>query len=123
MIVWRVAWADGGKSGLEELAAELGEHVDDGGLVLGAVPRAEEAAADVGGVVAEAGVPADQQRLDQEAKRDGALDGRLQPVAGVSDAEDLLAGGLDGSIGQRQEYRSMTAGAVAEGSRVNKARS
>src|SRR5260221_7165910 len=62
LIVWGVAWADGGNSGLEELAAELGEHVGDGGFTLGAVPRAEQAAlADVGGVVAEAGVPADQQ--------------------------------------------------------------
>jgi hypothetical protein len=95
LIVWAVAWPYGRKSGLEELAAELGEHVGGRGFVLGAVPRAEQAAqADVGGVVPGAGVPDDQQRLDQEAERDGALDGGLQPAAGLPDAEDLLAGGV-----------------------------
>ena len=95
-----MAWPYGRKSGLEELTAELGEHVGDRGFLLGAVPRAEQAAqADVGGVVAEAGVPDDQQRLDQEAERDGALDGGLQPVAGLADAEDLLAG-VGGDLGR-----------------------
>ncbi len=43
LIVWAVAWPYGRKSGLEELAAELGEHVGDRGFLLGAVPRAEQA--------------------------------------------------------------------------------
>ena len=42
-IKWGVAWAYGGRSGLEELAAEPGDHVSDGGFGLGAVPRAQEA--------------------------------------------------------------------------------
>jgi hypothetical protein len=113
---------DGGKSGLEELAAELAEHVGDGGL--GAVPGAYLAApADVTGVVAGAGVPGDQQGLDQEPEWDGALDGFLSPVAGVPDAQDLLAGAFAGSIGHRQEYRSAMAAAPAAVSVVYRPRS
>ena len=102
------------KSGLEELAAEPGDHVSDGGFGLGAVPRAQEAApGDVGGVVAGAGVPADQQRLDEEPERDGPFNGGGDPVAGVPDSDDLLA----------RRVSSMTAAVVAAVSRVKIARS
>src|SRR6516164_4935859 len=64
-----LAWLDGGKSGLEELAAELAEHVRDGRAGLGAVPRAQTAPpVDVGGVVGAAGVPQDQKGLDEESE-------------------------------------------------------
>ncbi len=51
---------------------------------------------DVGGVVAGAGVPADQQRLDEEPERDGPFNGGGDPVAGVPDPDDLLAPALEG---------------------------
>src|SRR6266700_1900252 len=93
LIVAVLSWPDGGKSGLEELTAQPGEHVGGRRAGLGAVPRAQLAPpADVGGVVGPAGVPADQQGLDEEPEWDGALDGLLRAVAGISDAQDLLSG-------------------------------
>src|SRR5260221_11252097 len=74
LIVWGVAWADGGNSGLEELAAELGEHVGDGGVTPGGVPRAAEAGLAHGSGGADRhGVPAEQQGHRQGAapKRGG----------------------------------------------------
>src|SRR5260221_2719849 len=64
LIVWGVAWADGGNSGLEELAAELGEHVGDGGFTLGGGPPAEQPGlGEVGGGGSQYGRPPAEHRL------------------------------------------------------------
>jgi hypothetical protein len=38
------------------------------------------------------GIPEDEQHLGEEPERDGALDGLLDPVAGIPDAHELLPG-------------------------------
>src|SRR5580692_7242382 len=75
---WRRSWC----------AAELGEHVLEGGFGLGAVPGLGVAAGgDGGGVVAVAGVPDDDQGVQEQGERDGALDSAGGAVAGLAGAE------------------------------------
>src|SRR5215470_17734240 len=62
-----------GNAGGDEGAAELGEHVFEGGFGLGGIPGLGGAAGgDVGGVVAVAGVPGDDQGVGQQGEGDGA---------------------------------------------------
>src|SRR6266699_3895425 len=65
-VVGRLAWDGSGKSGRDEGAAELDEHVLEGRLGLFAVPGLVVAAGvDVGLVVAVPGVPHHDQGMDQ----------------------------------------------------------
>ena len=57
-----LSWGTAGNAGADQDAAQLGEHVFEGGLGLGAVPGLGGAAGgDVGRVVAVPGVPDDDQ--------------------------------------------------------------
>jgi hypothetical protein len=79
------------KSGRDEDAAELGEHVRGRRLGLRRVPRgAGTVVVDVGGVVAGGGVPDGGHGLAGELERDGALDRAGGAVAGLPCSEDLL---------------------------------
>src|SRR4029077_13231563 len=79
-------------------SAELGDHVLEGWGGLGGVPGLLVAAAgEVVAVVAVQGVPDDDEAVDAELERNGALDRAPPPVAGLTDAEQLLAGG-DGGL-------------------------
>ena len=91
-----------GNAGRDEDAAELGEHVFEGGLGLGAVPGLGVAAGgDPGWAVAVPGVPGDDQGAGEQGERDGAFDGSAGAVAGLAGAEDVAGVGeglLDGLI-------------------------
>jgi hypothetical protein len=97
-----VSWGTAGNAGGDQDPAELGEHVLEGGPGLGGVPGFGGAAGgDAGGVVAVAGVPGDDQGVDEQGERDGALDGAAGPGAGLAGAEDVAGIGeglLDGLI-------------------------
>ena len=83
------------KPGDDQGLAQLGDHVVEGRLGLGPVPRLAELAVEgVVGVVAVRGIPNDDQGLDQHPERDRALDGVLDPVAGLPDTHLLLADGV-----------------------------
>jgi hypothetical protein len=81
-------------------AAELGEHVLDGGLGLGGVPGLGMAAGgDAGRAVTVPGVPDDDQGVDEQGERDGALGGAAGAAAGLPGAENVAGAGeglLDG---------------------------
>ena len=84
------SWATAGITCRDQGPAQLDEHVLEGLLGLGPVPGLGGAAViDVSRVVAVAGVPADDQGVDQEREWDGALDGALDPVAGLAGAQDV----------------------------------
>src|SRR5689334_10590156 len=91
-----------GNAGADQDPAELGEHVLEGGLGLAGVPGLGGAAGgDAGRVVAVPGVPGDDQGVDEQGERDGALDGAAGPVAGLAGAEHVAGVGeglLDGLI-------------------------
>src|SRR3984957_1837877 len=93
-----------GNAGGDQDAAELGEHVLEGGFGLGVVPGLGVAAGgDAGPVVAVAGVPGDDQGAGEQGERDGALDGAAGAVAGLAGAEDVAGVGeglLDGPAGR-----------------------
>src|SRR6266511_3505764 len=96
----------GPKSGGDEDAAELGEHVCGGGVGLGAVPGpAGAVGGDVVGVVAGGGVPADRQGQAGQAEGDGPLDCAGLAGVGLADTDQLL-GVFDG-------YLDCPAGGVA----------
>src|SRR5215471_13658292 len=79
-----------GNSGGDHGAAQLGEHVLEGGLGLGAVPGLVTAARGEGVPgVAVPGVPGDDQGADDQGKWHGALDGAAGAVAGLAGAEDV----------------------------------
>jgi hypothetical protein len=90
-----------GNSGGDHGAAQLGEHVLEGGLGLGCIPGLVVAAGGEGVPgVAVPGVPGDDEGGDQ-GERDGALDGAAGAVAGLAGAEDVAGVGeglLDGLI-------------------------
>jgi hypothetical protein len=92
-----------GNAGGDQDAAELGEHVLEGGFGLGVVPGLGVAAGgDAGGVVAVPGVPGDDQGAGEQGERDGALDGAGGAVAGLAGAGDVAGVGeclLDGPAG------------------------
>src|SRR5574337_1594179 len=76
-------WRSRGKSGGDEGAAELGEHVFEGGFGPLVVPGfGGVAAGEVVGMVAGHRVPDDHQGLHEEPEWHGALDGTLHAVAG-----------------------------------------
>lgn len=80
-------WSGGGgqKSGGDDLVAECGEHVQGGGFGLGPVPRrGGPAMCGVGGGVAVAGVPDDEQAVAEQPERHGAFDGCGDAVAACS---------------------------------------
>jgi hypothetical protein len=83
--------------------AELGEHVLEGGFGLGVVPGLGVAACgDAGRAMAVPGVPDDDQGVDEQRERDGALDGAAGAVAGLAGAQDVAGVGeglLDGPAG------------------------
>ena len=83
-------------------AAELGEHVLEGGFGLGGVPGLGVAAGgDAGRAVAVPGIPHDDQGVNEQGERDGALDGAAGAVAGLPGAQDVAGVGeglLDGLI-------------------------
>jgi hypothetical protein len=89
-----------GNAGGDQDAAELGEHVLEGGLALGGVPGLGVAAGgDADAVVAVSGVPHDDQCVDEQGERDGALDGAAGAVAGLAGAQNVAGVGeglLDG---------------------------
>lgn len=88
-----LAWANAVYFRPLPATSELAEHVGQGRLGLGPVPRAGDlAGVDVGGAPSPDGVPDDRQRLDQERERDGALDGVRDPVAGVAGADQVFPG-------------------------------
>jgi hypothetical protein len=91
-----------GNAGGDQDAAELGEHVLEGGFGLGGVPGLGVAAGGgAGAVVAVPGVPYDDQCVDEQGERDGALDSAAGAVAGLAGAEDVAGVGeglLDGLI-------------------------
>ena len=63
-----------GNAGGDQDAAELGEHVFEGGFGLGVVPGLGVAAGGgAGPVVAVPGVPDDDQGAGEQGERDGAL--------------------------------------------------
>jgi hypothetical protein len=77
--------------GGDDHATELGEHVEDRGLGLRAIPRGERAGRfDVFGVMACGGIPADRESVHDESERDRALHGLFQPVASLAYAAELL---------------------------------
>jgi hypothetical protein len=78
------------------MSAELGEHVFEGRLGLGPIPRlGESTVVGVIGVMAVQGIPNHDQGLDQHPERDGPLDGVLDPVTGLPDTHLLgVAAGL-----------------------------
>ena len=83
-----------GNAGGDEDAAELGEHVLEGGFGLGVVPGLGAAAGGGAGVVvAVPGVPGDDQGVGEQGERDGALDGAAGAVAGFAGAEDVAGVG------------------------------
>jgi hypothetical protein len=89
-------WCSGtlGNAGGDQDAAELGEHVLEGGLCLGGVPGLGVAAGgDAGRAVAVPGVSGDDQGVDEQGERDGALDGAAGPAAGLPGAEDVAGVG------------------------------
>src|SRR5215475_2374495 len=92
-----------GNSGGDHGAAELGEHVLEGGLGLGCVPGLVVAAGGEGVPgAAVPGVPGDDEGGDDQGERDGALDGAAGAVAGLAGAEDVAGVGeglLDGPPG------------------------
>ena len=72
MIVGGLSRAAARNSGSDQDPAELDEHVLEGRLGLGALPRPGRAAVvDVGWVVPVPGVPADDQGVHQEREGDG----------------------------------------------------
>jgi len=76
-----------GNSGGDHGAAQLGEHVLEGGLGLGCVPGLVVAAGGEGVPgVAVPGVPGDDEGADDQGERDGALDGAAGAVAGLAGA-------------------------------------
>src|SRR6266566_3277598 len=91
-----------GNPGGDHDAAELGEHVLEGGLGFGGVPRLGRAAAgNVGVVVTVPGVPDHDQRAGQHGERDSPLDRAADAVAGLAaaqDVADVAEGLLDGLI-------------------------
>jgi hypothetical protein len=91
-----------GNSGRDKGAAELGEHVFEGGFGLGVVPGLGVAAGGgAGPVVAVPGVADDDQGAGEQGGRDGALDGAAGAVACFAGAEDVAGVGeglLDGLI-------------------------
>ena len=79
------------KSGCDDLAAELGEHVPGGWFSLGPVPGSRGATLGrVGVVVAVEHVPHGQDAVTEQSERDSSLDCFLGPVAGLTDPEDVL---------------------------------
>src|SRR5215470_1944132 len=92
-----------GNSGGDHGAAQLGEHVLEGGLGLGCVPGLVVAAGGEGVPgVAVPGVPGDDEGGHDQGERDGALDGAAGAVAGLAGAEDVAGVGeglLDGPPG------------------------
>jgi len=71
-----------GNAGGDQDAAELGEHVLEGGFGLGGVPGlGVPAGGDAGRVVAVPGVPGDDQGAGEQGERDDALDGAAGAVA------------------------------------------
>jgi hypothetical protein len=85
-----VSCGTAGNAGADQDPAEPGEHVLEGGPGLGGVPGFGGAAGgDAGGVVSVAGVPDDDEGVDQQGERDGALDGAAGPGAGLPGARDV----------------------------------
>src|SRR6266704_37516 len=89
-----------GNAGGDHGAAQLGEHVLEGGLGLGGIPGLVVAAGGDGVPgMAVPGVPGDDEGGDDQGERDGALDGAAGAVAGLAGAEDVAGVGeglLDG---------------------------
>ena len=91
-----------GNAGGDQDAAELGEHVLEGGFSLGAVPGlGMPAGGDAGRVVAMPGIPGDDQGVDEQRERDGALDGAAGAIAGLARAQDVAASAKACSMDQR----------------------
>jgi hypothetical protein len=85
-----LGWAGGQKSGGDDDAAQLGEHVGEGRLGLGGVPGGSPTpVGEVGAVVAVQGAPEHGDRVAVQAERDGAAHGVLGAVAGLADAEKV----------------------------------
>ena len=83
-----------GNAGGDQGAAELGEHVFEGGFGLGVVPGLGVAAGGgAGPVVAVPGVPDDDQGAGEQGERDGALDGAAGAVACFAGAGDVAGAG------------------------------
>ena len=72
-------------------STERGEHVGDGDVSLMAVPAGDcPASGDVDGCVAGVVVPQREDRQVEHGERDGAFDGFLAPVLGVTSAEVIF---------------------------------
>src|SRR6266540_3860586 len=121
----RLFGSSGSKSGGDEDAAELGEHVGGGGVGLGAVPGPVGAVGgDVVGLVAGGGVPADRQAQAGQAEEDDgdrlcsedrvpqAVDGGGVHGGGLAVAVRRGGGegGGAGQVGQLGQFRAFLPG-------------
>ena len=79
-----------GNPGGDQGAAQCGEHVLEGRPGFAAVPGLAGAAVGDGlPAVAVPGVPGDDQGVDEQGERDGALDGAGGAGAGLAGAQDV----------------------------------